>query len=98
MRPVFPEERLLIEILLDKPLAFIGKSVWANTNRYYIDGKPIAITSKHYKKYSAEYLWEQLEKYKSQNSYDFFNENIEKFVKTNKARLKAITDEAHTFI
>ena len=27
IRPVFPEERLLVEILLDKPLAFIDKSV-----------------------------------------------------------------------
>ena len=34
LRPVFPEERLLLEILLDKPLAFIKSSVWANNNRY----------------------------------------------------------------
>lgn len=98
MRPVFPEERLLIEILLDKPLEFIGKSVWANTNRYYIDGKPIAITSKHYKKYTADYLREHLQKYKSKNSYEFFNENVKKFVRANRTRLKAITDEAHNFI
>ena len=28
LRPVFPEERLLLEILSDKPLAYINKSVW----------------------------------------------------------------------
>lgn len=39
LRPVFPEERLLLEILSDKPLAYINKSVWASNNRYYIDGK-----------------------------------------------------------
>ena len=38
IRPVFPEERLLFEILLNKPMAFIEKSVWASNNRYYIDG------------------------------------------------------------
>ena len=98
LRPVFPDERLLIEIILDKPLEFISRSVWANTNRYYIDGKPIAITSKHYKKYSADYLREMLEKYKPQNSYDFFEKNVALFVKANRTRLNYIIDEAHSFI
>lgn len=49
LRPVFPEERLLIEILLDEPMKYCETSVWANNNRYYFDGKPFAITSKHYK-------------------------------------------------
>ena len=42
IRPVFPEERLLLEILLDKPLAFIEKNVWASNNRYYIDGEELS--------------------------------------------------------
>ena len=37
LRPVFPEERLLLEILLEKPLAFIDSSVWASNNRYYVE-------------------------------------------------------------
>lgn len=98
LRPVFPEERLLVEILLDKPLEFMNKSVWANANRYYIDGETIAITSKHYKKYAADYLREMLDKYKAENSYEFFNSNISEFVCANKIRLKYIIDEAHTFI
>lgn len=98
LRPVFPEERLLIEIILDKPLEFMNKSVWANANRYYVDGKPIVITSKHYRKYSADQLHDKLEKYKPQNSYDFFEGNTALFVKANKARLNYIIDEAHTFI
>ena len=56
LRPVFPEERLLVEILLDKPMAFYNSSVWANDNRYYIDNKTITLTSKNYKKYSRGYL------------------------------------------
>ena len=47
LRPVFPEERLLQELLLDKePNEFIKKSVWAANSRYYIDGKSIAISGK----------------------------------------------------
>lgn len=47
IRPVFPEERLLLELLLDKePNEFIKKSVWASNSRYYIDGKRISISSK----------------------------------------------------
>lgn len=46
-RPVFPEERWLVELLLYKgPNEFIKKSVWVSNSRYYIDGKSIPITSK----------------------------------------------------
>jgi len=45
LRPVFPEERLLLEIMQGKPLAYINKSVWASANRYYVNGKPITITN-----------------------------------------------------
>lgn len=98
LRPVFPEERLLIEILLNKPLAFLNNSVWANTNRYYVDGETITITSKHYKKYTSTYIREMLEKYKPENSYKFFNENIDRFIKANSGRLNDIIGEAHDFI
>ena len=37
LRPVFPEERLLLELLLDKkPNEFAGKSVWASNSRYSV--------------------------------------------------------------
>ena len=87
LRPVFPEERLLLEILSDKPLAYINKSVWASNNRYYIDGKPIVVTAAWYKKCSAAYIREQLEKYKEHNNYNFFNENIATFIRANQVRL-----------
>lgn len=44
IRPVFPEERLLIEILLKKkPHQWINESVWASNNRYYINGKSVTV-------------------------------------------------------
>ena len=98
IRPVFPEERLLVEILLEKPMEYAKSSVWANNNRYYIDGKSIEITTSYYSKFAPEYIIEQLEKYREENTYDSFNEYIDHFIKANQAHLNEITDEAHTFI
>ena len=98
LRPVFPEERLLLEILSDKPLAYINKSVWASNNRYYIDGKPIVVTAAWYKKHSAAYIREQLEKYKEHNNYRFFNENIATFIRATQGRLDYLKYEANIFI
>ncbi len=98
LRPVFPEERLLLEIIHGKPLAYIKESVWASNNRFYIDGKPIAITIKTYKKLSPKDIREQLGLYKSKNNYEFFNSTIAKFIELNKVRLRYIIDEAFTFI
>ena len=98
LRPVFPEERLLLEILSDKPLAYINKSVWASNNRYYIDGKPIVVTAAWYKKHSAAYIREQLEKYKEHNNYRFFNENIATFIRANQGRFDYLKYEANIFI
>ena len=98
LRPVFPEERLLIEILTAKPLEYINKTVWAADNRYYIDGKSKMIPISAYKKRSANQIVEQIEKYKARNNYDFFNQAIEKFIKANTERLHYIFDEASEFI
>ena len=81
IRPVFPEERLMLEILLEKPLAFINNSVWASNNRYYIDGKSTVITSKYYKKFSVHHIKNMLDEYKEKNSYKSFDKYISLFVK-----------------
>lgn len=98
LRPVFPEERLLLEILLNKPLAFLEKSVWASNNRYYIDGDTIAINNSLYKKQPIEVIIQQLEKYKPQNNYDYFNRFIDDFIRANQYRLDYLIEEAHEFI
>lgn len=47
LRPVFPEERLLLELLLEKkPHEYVQKSVWAANSSYYIDGKRVALPTK----------------------------------------------------
>jgi len=98
LRPVFPEERLLLEAMCKKPLEFIDKSVWASNNRYYIDGKPITISTSFYRKLSPAHILKTLERYAGENNYERFNENAAMFIIANKARLDYIRDEAFTFI
>lgn len=98
IRPVFPEERLLVEILLGKPLAYIKESVWASNNRYYIKNKSVAISSTHYKKHSPEQIREQLQQYSVSNTYEYFDKHIQTFIVANSFRLNYLKDEAFTFI
>lgn len=98
VRPVFPEERLLVEILCGKPMAYLRASVWAANNKYYIDGKPITITSAHYKKHTSEYVREKLAEYKDKNAYEYFDKHVANFVTANKYRLNYLMDEAFEFI
>lgn len=99
LRPVFPEERLLVALLLDKgPYAWIENSVWASDSRYYVDGKSINIPSKIFKDADTDSLAKKLEEYKDCASYEYFNVYIERFLEANKRRLNYIKDEAFTFV
>lgn len=98
LRPVFPEERLLIEILLEEPLAFKEKSVWASNNRYFIDGEVKTLPNSIYKTANIEEIDLILKKYKSENDYKFFDATIETFLETNKGRLNYLVDEGTQFI
>jgi phosphoadenosine phosphosulfate reductase len=98
LRPVFPEERLLLEILLERPLKFLKSSVWANKSKYYIDGKSVNLPSSKLNRADIDSIIEKLEAYKSKNSYKYFDVIIDKFIKTNKVRLNSIKNEAYNFI
>ena len=99
LRPVFPEERLLLEILLDKaPNEYPQKSVWAANNRYYVDGKPIAISSKTFQIADTDAIAEKLKQYSANNTYHYFDEHIERFIRANRTRLLLIKDEAFAFV
>ena len=98
LRVVFPEERLLFELLVDKPLEYKGYSVWASNNRYYVDGKPYAINSRYYTKYDPDILRQKLQEYGKRNDYSEFKIIINKFIDANSSRLNNIVDEAHSFI
>lgn len=99
LRPVFPEERLLLSLLLGKKLnEYISKSVWASQNRYYIDGKSISIPKSKYKNENTEKIAIILKKNIGLMSYQKFNEDIEIFCELNKNRLNYLVDEASEFI
>ena len=80
LRPVFPEERLLIEILLGSPLEWVNQSVWANNNRYYVNGKVKSISNSVFAHADIDKIVSQLEEFKGKNSYSYFNANIEVFL------------------
>lgn len=100
LKPVFPEERLLLEALKGEPLSYKDLSVWSIANRYFINGENINISVKEMKKADANLLIDTLQKYNNENknTYVTFNEYISKFIKANQERLNYLKDEAHSFI
>ena len=99
LRPVFPQERLLLEILLGKkPHELIEKSVWAADNRYYIDGKSVSIASSTFREADADAIAEVLKLEEPNNTYEYFDKHIATFINANMGRLNYLIDEAHRFV
>ena len=102
LRPVFPKERLLLELLLgDEPFCLSQSSVWCCDNRYYIDGKKISIPSERYLTADCDILKKQLEALNAKNhelSEKFFLECIRKFLQANRRRFEFIKDESFAFV
>lgn len=102
LRPVFPEERLLLEILIGQPFKYRNCSVWNGIgNRYVVDGRKIKVSiAKLIKKNkdNIDNIIQQIKKYKLENSYEYFDKNIVIFIKANKKRFNAMVSEATTYI
>lgn len=103
LRPVFPEERLLLAILLeeDNLLKYIDQSVWCSNNSYIVNGKKLKISVNTLNSLPLD----TLRNYKcifDENvdaiDYSFFNKNVDTFIKINAIRYNEIVDEAITFI
>ena len=102
-RPVFAQERLLIEVLLGKPMEYAGKSVWTTvSNMYWVNGEKLKIDQKALRKTDPDYVIAQLKKYEEVNrpyvENDLDNPFINTFVEANKYRLNTITEEAFSYI
>lgn len=87
----------MLELLLKKePFSLSKSSVWNNTNRYYIDGKVVSISSSVFRNADCSELKKELEKInqtqkeKIANAQKEFNHQIEKFIQANKIRLDFI--------
>ena len=97
-RPVFPEERLLIEAVLGEPMKFYGNSVWNSNGIYFVDGKRIRFSIEKLTDEAPEKLRAIITKHKDENSYDYFNANIKAFTEANKLRYDDIASEAIKYI
>lgn len=99
IRPVFPEERLLLALLFDKePSKYMRCSVWAVNSRYYIDGKPVTVSSKTYETADAEAIEKRLASAQDDIDYSAFDDNICLFIRANQHRLSYLKDEASFFV
>lgn len=99
LRPVFPEEKLLIAIMLNKePDSYMSCSVWAFNSRYYINGKPVSIPAKSFELADTDSIARKVNKATELVDYTYFDQIISKFVLANKDRLNYIKDEAFGFV
>jgi len=99
LRPVFPEERLLFELLSEKPVfRFANQSVWADGNRYYFNGKPKILSRLMRDKADTTAIRNDLVKYKNSCRDNTFDMNIQRFVEANQDRLNMLKSEAYSFI
>lgn len=103
IRPVFPEEKLLLAILLDEnnPHALDGASVWNSNSGYFIDGKRTVLSIKDINAMPLDRIAkikEQYDKELPNTDHAYFEEIINRFVKCNQERYFQITDEAISYI
>lgn len=102
IRPVFPEERLLLSLIKGKePFFYQDKSVWFGSNSYIVDGKKVRVSISQLNKWpldKIEDLKKEYEANKAKMDYSAFDHMKDCFVKANADRYNFITDEAVAFI
>lgn len=99
IRPVFPEERLLLEIIEGHPFAYKEDSVWNGTgNKYYVNGRRVPLKISDLNKLDAAEIRTQYLTCLSENTDIFFKGMIERFVQANAGRMDVITSEAIDYI
>lgn len=103
MRPVFPEEKLMLAILweYDNPLDLDERSVWNSNSGYYIDGVKKELVIRDINKFPLEKIKNikaKYDEYFPQINRTYFEQMIQRFTDTNKERYFAITDEAISYI
>ena len=104
IRPVFPEERLLLEVIEGEPFKYANKSVWNTSgNNYFINGEKVKLTIKNIvETIDANEVRKIIRKNKEKNKEyedNFYNQQyIIDFIKANNIRLNSIVTEAHEYI
>ena len=104
IRPVFPEERLLIECIEGKPFKYKDTSIWNTSgNNYFVNGKKISFSVKDVvENKNADKIRELIVENKKQNliyEENYFEEEyIKRFIYANSVRYNSIVTEAHNYI
>ena len=98
IRPVYPAERLLLEIIKGEPMKYRKVSVWKGVNSYYVDGKRINFSVSDTKGIEPDCIREKLEEYQEENQVNSFAVYAKKFVEANSAHYNYITSEACGYI
>ena len=102
MRPVFPEENVLISLLMeDDPNMHLKDSVWFGSGMYIINGKRVRLSISKINKLSIEEIKMLKEKYDAfveKIDYTFFNEYVKKYIAANADRYNYITEEAVHYV
>lgn len=103
IRPVFPEERLLIEILNEEPFAYASSSVWSlGGASYVIDGKRVNYSYSKMMEHDSVNVMSLLKSCANENqkyidSY-MASKHVKNFIEANKAHLSRIEYEAIDYI
>lgn len=99
IRPVFPEERLLLELMLGEPFKYKNDSVWnAAGNYYFVNGKRVKFSVRQTLDMDAKVIRKHIDELSPENSYDSFNIYMDKFLAANRKRYDAITQEGLEYI
>lgn len=94
IRPVFPQERLLIEVILEEPMKYRDSSVWFGGGRYIVNGITVRIMSRCWIGVDPDHIRRQLEKYREENKTNAFQKYADVWIEANRARYDAVTAEA----
>ena len=98
IRPAFPAERLLFELIKGVPLKYKDCSVWVNNNKYYVNGIAHNLSLKEIEEADAEAISKLLKELAKKNEENSFQKYIDIFIKANDARLNTIKAEAFDWI
>ena len=98
-RPVYPEERLMLEACIGEPLKFIKDDVWnIKGSKYIVNGKLLDLKVRDIVSNNPDKIRNLIEQYSSKNTYEYFNKHVKNFISVNKYRLSLITDEALSYV
>jgi phosphoadenosine phosphosulfate reductase len=99
IRPVFPEEQLLLDVLSDSKYNILNQSVWyTGGNQFVVNGETLSVTKKDLQAKSAKEVIKKLDERENEITYEAFNDYIKKFVKANQSRMYQIETESMNYI